>query len=517
MNFQQKILCLGNNQPDTNDKVTTLANLAQTTNHGLVSDADYLPHDFGYYHTTVVDLAPGDIAVLAKNFDSIMLLDQEESQWSHPTVFSATYKLIEDLKSTGHDIVIQNPAVLANKEYFNSLMKVNRSFCILPFIQLVSRDNENTVLCSRSLKPVAPLKNLDFKNNKEYQRIRERMIAGEMNHEYCAVCYNLESRGGAHARIFETLEWTTTLGLANTQEVAAFTAPTYYEIRPSNRCNLLCRGCVPRDSHLIDREFKKIGITVNSQNQSYDAYTGFDLVDLATLNRNTRLYVAGGEPTVLPELYEFLRKCIDINKTDFELVINTNAAKISNTLLDLFDHFSALCFTVSIDGVGPVNDYIRHPSKFDQVIANIRTLISRGHRVSFLSVASMYSIVGFGELLEFQDREFPGHPVMLQIDHFPGKIQSPFNHPARELVLASLERCRQTKVYYNYSRGTKSILDNLYDHYKNQSNTTDFLKLQEFFNFNKKLDLSRNQNLNDVLPELAKFNTNFIVPNLIDN
>jgi len=62
-----------------------------------------------------------------------------------------------------------------------------------------------------------------------------------------------------------------------------------------------------------------------------------------------RIYIAGGEPTVMPSVYAFLRKCVAKGKTDFEININTNAVKISDKLFDLFSKFPKLWFTCSID------------------------------------------------------------------------------------------------------------------------------------------------------------------------
>ena len=38
-----------------------------------------------------------------------------------------------------------------------------------------------------------------------------------------------------------------------------------------------------------------------------------------------KLYVAGGEPTAMPEFYVFLKKCVRRKYTNFEFIVNTNA------------------------------------------------------------------------------------------------------------------------------------------------------------------------------------------------
>ena len=65
------------------------------------------------------------------------------------------------------------------------------------------------------------------------------------------------------------------------------------------------------------------------------------------------------------------------------------------------------------------------------------------------------------------------------------------------------EKCKKTNAYLNYSRGTKSIIDTLYKHYANDP-TCDIEKLGKFFEFNDKLDQSRNSKLIDYIPELEE-------------
>jgi molybdenum cofactor biosynthesis enzyme MoaA len=497
----RKILVLGNNSVSTHQEVDALASKDRTDNFGLISSADFVPDLPGYYHTTCADLSVGDIANMAHYYDQVMLTTLSSKEWSHPTLYSATVKLLEDLQDLGHTVSMES-AASSPRSIFKQLLIENKSFCIFPFINFQSRDGEHAVLCSRSHMPVTKIQNIvNWQTNSDYVRIRKQMLAGKPVPNFCGYCYNIENKGGSPARIFETLEWAQRLNLKSPQEAENISSPLWYEIRPSNKCNLMCRSCVPRDSHLIDQEFKRIGIRLEKPNQAMEQSMGFDMVNFENLQR---LYVAGGEPTVMPELYDFLRRCIDQGQVHFEFMINTNAVKLSDTLLHLFGQFSNLGFSVSLDGVGPVNDYIRHLSRFDSVVANIKRLQEQGHKISFISVVSIYNVASLDHLLRFQDQEFANCPVQLQFDSFSGDIQSPFNHPDTQLVLESLNRCKQTKVYVNYSRGTKSIIDQLHEHYSNRP-SHDPQKLQAFFAFNRQLDQSRNQKLSDYIPELAVY------------
>lgn len=501
--FTEKILCLGNNDQKTHDTVSVLASRDKTINHGLISDPNFIPTTHGYYHTTVIDLVPADIINLSSFFDEIVILDQPLDQWSHTTVYLATYEVTKHLEELGRKVGYQNEDIFYDRRYFQNLLETNKSFCIYPFMHLLAFDG-NTHVCGRgratSIKPLRQIVN--WKKDTDYQTIRQKMLAGDLVPEHCSYCYGIEKNGGKGARYHETLEWTAKLGIKTVEDLETIQDPVYYEIRPSNKCNLMCRTCVPRDSHLIDQEFKDINLE-HPTHKIWPVHQEHSNFDIINLNSIKRLYVAGGEPTVMPELYDFLRRSIDNGTTDFEFYINTNAQKISQKLLDLLRNFPNIGITVSLDGVGKVNDYIRWRSDFQTVVDNTHRFLDNGQSVGFIDVVSIYNITTLGDLLEFQDREFPNSQVMLQFDQFPGDLQSPYNHPNVKMAMESLDKCKKTKAYYNYARGTKSIIDVLYEHYSSNPQC-DWKKLKKFFEFNDSLDRSRNSRLEDYIPELAE-------------
>ena len=91
--FNNKILCLGNNGIDTDIRTSIIATENQTINHGLISDSNYIPQDFGYYHTSIADVYSGGLVQLAKQFDTVILLDQPLNEWSHWKLLLSTYKI----------------------------------------------------------------------------------------------------------------------------------------------------------------------------------------------------------------------------------------------------------------------------------------------------------------------------------------------------------------------------------------------------------------------------------------
>lgn len=488
-----KVLCLGNNSEDSDNQTSALANDANKKNYGLISNT-VLDFQEGFYHTSIFDLSYGQIVELLPKFDQLILLNQPIEQWSHPDAFYLTVKIVDDAESV---IQVKKLMDYKNINFFEDLVQNNKSFCIFPFIELLVQHGHTTVCC-RSGTPITKIDKItDWNADPDYKIIREKMLAGELLPEHCASCYAYEERGILSARQQETVEWANRLNLKSIDDVLKIKSPAYYEVRPSNICNLQCRTCGPGNSNLLEKEYVNIGWL--DPNTKFE-YTGFDFVKFDNLKK---MYVAGGEPTAIKELYTFLEKCIAEGNTDFELIINTNANKISNNFLSLCSKFSNLHFVVSIDGYQQVNDYVRWPSKWDTIIENTRKL-KQNHRVSFNVVVSLYTISRLDQLLEFFDQEFSDSIVHCSFVESDQDFLHPFNFPDWDYILEKIKRIRHFNCYKN-DRLLKSFIDGLL-----LNKTSEATSLEKFFIFNDALDSSRNIKLVDYIPELDKFRTRML-------
>ena len=497
--FNKKILCLGSNSEDTDNQTALLAKENNTINHGLIADPTYIPTNVGYYHTSIIDTTFGDITQLAKYFDTIQLLDQPVTEWSHWKLLMSSYRLMLELDKLGCSTIFKDNTNIQKYKNFDQLFSWNKSFCIYPFILLIEEHGQ-LVPCARSQKKITTVSELGaFKTNAEYNKIRTSMLKGEKLPDHCGVCYNYESKGIESYREFETIEWVSKLGINSIDDLDKITHPHYYEIRLSNKCNLMCRSCKPEHSHLIDKEYKKFNI-VYPEAQSFK-YSSTSLIDINSLSPDTRVYLTGGDPTVIPEVYEFMGKCIKAGKTDFDFTLGINGQKLSNRFLELISHFTNMNFSISLDGYGKVNDYWRWGSEFDTIVKNTHILENQGHNISINCVPGIYNITNLHLLYEFLDKEFPHTTVYIQINHVP--MQSVYNHPNTKLVLESLEKCRQTKMYYSNGKSNKTFFDSAIEYYSSNP-TCDLTALKQFFEYNDKLDHARNVRLVDYIPELEE-------------
>jgi hypothetical protein len=497
--LNKKILCLGNNNEDTDVRTSQLAEQNNTINHGLITDSSVVPVYPGYYHTTILDLSFGDIVELAKHFDQIIFFDQPVSQWSHWKPMLSTYKIMLKLEQLGYDTVYKNNTNIEKYKVFYQMLEQNKSFCIYPWINLVEEHGHLNV-CARSTKKVTTIQQLkDWKTDPEYTKVRQDMLAGKILPDHCEYCYNYERKGLESYRQFETKEWISKLGISSIEDLHNIDRPYYYEIRLSNKCNLMCRSCKPEHSHLIDQEYKKFKIEHPTASQQTFKYSSLDHVDILKLTPDTRVYLTGGEPTIMSEVLLFMEQCIALNKTDFDFTLGTNAAKLSPKFLKLSSHFTNMNFSVSLDGHGKINDYWRWGSDWDTVIKNTHILQNQGHTISINCVPGIYNVTNLHLLYEFLDQEFPHAGIYLQINHVG--LQSAYNHPNSELVVESMTRCQQTKTYHVDGKSNQTTIDALLNYYSNNPkyNVQD---LQAFFDYNDQLDRARNVRLGDYIPEL---------------
>lgn len=499
----KKFLVLGTNDDSTDKQVSELSKIHNSTNNGLIEFTNCSIKNDGFYHTTLTDLNFGEILEISSSFDKVIFLDQPLEQWSHWKLLLSSYKLMCEIENQNIvETEFRNNDNIKSFEFFETYVKKNKSFCIYPWINHHENQiagNGELSLCSRS-KPIKHKRDIiSWKNDPDFGEIRNKMLAGEKLPEHCSVCYYYEDRNIESYREFETKEWIAKLNISSIEDLNKIESPYYYEIFTSNTCNLMCRGCIPEASHLIAKEARDNGlmpiksIKINGPS--------LETIEIDSLTQKHRVYIHGGEPTIMPDVLEFLKTCIKKEKTDFDLSFCTNGQRISTKFLTTINQFQNVNFSFSIDGYGKVNDYWRHGSNWETIIKNAKMLQSYGHSISINTVPGIYNATNLHLLYEFLDREFPMVGVYLQINYF--ERQSAFNHPNSEMVVESMKKCMNTNIYHADSKSNKTAIDSIYDYHKNNPKC-DLSELANFFEDNDRLDEIRGIYLKDYIPELEE-------------
>lgn len=491
----KKILCLGNNTEDTDIRAKLVAREQNLKYHGLITEVKEI--NSGCYQTSFYDMSYGDLIELSKYIDDVIILDQSKDSYLDDHAFYQTISLGKQLKSTCNVIFLDDSFNYTVED----ILKTNKSLCILPFIQSVSL-NGNYTVCCRSHTPISKFEStINYSGDANRNLIKQKMLAGEKLDNYCKICYDLEDKEIISPRITQTNEWANRLNIKNINDLSEITNPIFYEIRASNQCNLMCRSCNPDSSNLIKKENQKLKIFNESEYQ----YTGFDHVNIDNIEK---LYVAGGEPTIMQELYTFLEDCVQKKKTNFEIQVNTNAVSLNKKFKSLLKHFNNFNFEISVDGYGLVNQYIRWPTNWDKLVNNIDYIYSQGHKISFNSVVSIYNIASLYSTVEFLSNRYKKisiHLSPVMFTYLKKDILSPYIFPDAKLIIDNLDKIKKLEVYHN-DIVLKSKIDEYQDYFKNK-HIISLPTLTSFFEYNDKLDNSRNIKLIDYIPELEQYRT----------
>lgn len=503
--FMKKVLCIGDTAVDTDHKVTELARISGTKNHGLVIDIDQDLSKYGYYHTTLIDLTAGNIIKIVDKFDEVQLLDQPESEWTDSKLFLSSYKLIKEIERQSNKLAVRVKygKNINHIDYWTRLFKENKSICLMPWIMVNTESGTGTNLtpCPRSDTVIKDFKEInDWQTDPDLVSLRNKFKQGKRINKVCDLCYRYEDRGLTGYRTHDSLDWVAKLGLKSLDDLDNIKNPFVYHLRLSNKCNLMCRMCTPVHSHLLHEEFQQWPELIG-QGQTFDdnyAYSDINIVDINNLSSKHFLYLTGGEPTVMKEVYSFMRKCIERGKTDFYFSMTTNGQNLNPVFMDLAAKFSKLHFSVSIDGLGKVNDYIRWLSDWETLIENCHRLRDQGHIISWNHVPTIWGIHRSHELFEFISKEFTDVHLYLQYNRV--SLHSAFRSPLVKETIESMKRCQQTAVYYNDGKDCKSGIDSFLEHYK--SYDVDKEHLKKFFAWNDLMDRARNIKLKDYIPEL---------------
>lgn len=367
----------------------------------------------------------------------------------------------------------------------------NPAFCVLPFIHLYINEYNNVAPCCHGKDIKRYTADFDFLTDTHYENIRNKMRNGERVLE-CSDCYKLEDAGVDSSRILNTRDWASKLKTTDITQLE--TKLRYYDVRNDNLCNLACRTCRPCSSTQLAKEYQELRWDFQPNTIQFKLS---EVVDYGTVER---VYVAGGEPTLMPEFSKFLKIAIENGRTDIELTIITNITNLNKNILELLRHFSNVTFTLSLDGYDSVNRYIRWPSDWTTIVNNIAKLKTITSKIFVNVTVSMYNITRIHELVNFLETVLP-EPYTILLNQASGDTYYPFNFPNKKLAV---ERLRLLKNTQSYSRET--IFKDKVDYFIEMVERAEFNKkhLQELFNYNDALDAHRGIQLKDFIPELEE-------------
>jgi MoaA/NifB/PqqE/SkfB family radical SAM enzyme len=292
------------------------------------------------------------------------------------------------------------------------MSNLSKTWCPLPWIHIATRPNGDVRLCATAnasgsgtveIKDAGLVKHNGVQLNLRQHTIEEvwnssymkdvrcTMMKGEMPAS-CQKCYREEATGINSKRQWETAEWASRV---NYEEIVSRTAEDgtlpvhvpYFDLRLGNLCQLKCVMCSPHDSSAWIKDWKiqypKYKVIDLQNDQRWDSswdYTWYQKGSFLSSMKDQaqhikELYFAGGEPTLIPEHYKILEFMVETGASkNCVLRYNSNGLDLPEKLFELWHHFKEVKFNLSIDAVGDKNDYIRYPSKWEDLLTSARRL-----------------------------------------------------------------------------------------------------------------------------------------------
>ena len=285
----------------------------------------------------------------------------------------------------------------------------SKTFCVLPWIHAATLTDGSVQLCCVSGGGSGVNLNeqtlADYWNSEYVKDARRRMLAGK-GVKACQRCYNEEAQGCKSHRLVENEVWQKRLGAEEIQQLVSSTARDggldapvqYIDLRLGNTCNLQCIMCQPRESSRWlstaqklaelshDRELKSLwDFKANIDNSNFEWYRNREFwANLQTFLPHVKeIILAGGEPFLIKEQFAFVRACCELGEAGhIRLRYHTNATVFPEEMVPYWDQFENVHFFLSIDGVGEVANYVRHPSNWDEIETNIRRFDSLGENTT---------------------------------------------------------------------------------------------------------------------------------------
>ena len=246
----------------------------------------------------------------------------------------------------------------------------------------------------------------------------------DIQHAGCQKCFREEQHGWKSLRQLYS-KWYKPTG----QEQVDQNNPIYQlELRLGNFCNLKCIMCGPAQSSSIAAErhihlerFKKIGAPMPASEMPYYwKEEEFKQFAQTVLTKNARrVNITGGEPFIIPEVVKFL-DMLAPRASDVILSFNTNLTEVSDKLLIALRRFKHIHISISLEGTGAMNDYVRYPSRWADIEHNIQLLkrelpqasLEINHVLQHTSVYALPDLATFSKQFNMylQITTVSGHP-----------------------------------------------------------------------------------------------------------
>lgn len=331
-------------------------------------------------------------------------------------------------------------------------MENNNKICSIPWVGFSNDPNGKVKPCclykEHITKPdgtpyyiqvdtVQDIFHSDYMNN-----LRKEFLDGKQP-EACSTCWRDENNGYKSKRQIYNGIYESSIYTSEFKGVSEY--PKDYQLIISNACNLKCRSCTPSHSNTWQKEMLDV-LSVNEDTAEFRSTYGIHTYDLVHGQSGSnssvlikdidnwiphikRLEIVGGEPFYIGKWAELWDYMIDNGHAkNIELFLSTNTTIFNEELVTkLIKNFKLVGIGLSIDGLGDMYNYLRHPGKWEVTSQNIMSYhklyeqYKDDYKIgfSFTHTISWVNAMFVPEFHEWVKQNTPGFSIWDNIVHFP--------------------------------------------------------------------------------------------------
>lgn len=408
-----------------------------------------------------------------------------------------------------------------------------------PFTGVATREDGAIQVCCRS-HPVGFIQNETLEeiwNNDTMKRIRKSVL-NNIRPPECTPCFRLEDQGVESLRqrhIAGTIPearinlYPNALNDLHDDYTMPFEIPTM-ELKLNNLCNLKCRMCHPGDStswndwNVIKDYYKGEGQVIFDIVEEHDLENK-PLLDKfednpnwwASLEKNVpyfrRVEFAGGEPLIDPQHYRILDMLAPYgHQIEIKYATNlTMLGKGNRTVWQYWPKFKSVAVNVSIDGIGDSYEYIRGNASWTELINNIKQIqaIPNISRIVGAVAVQVSNVLILDKMIEYflNDIGIIFYTNMVQYPAVlsPQVIPNDLKILSVRRLLRVRRRLKEFKLVKEHPMLlglTEGQIDGVINYLLANDQSS---KWADCLDFNRRLDLTRNQNFLAVTPEFKSY------------
>lgn len=305
-----------------------------------------------------------------------------------------------------------------------------KTFCVAPWFQVMNENDMRKRVCcaieSNDSKTI-DYSPINFLNSESTKELKKQLHAGNKPN-CCKTCWDKEKNNIKSLRqeLIEVLT-NSSKSIKNTWLESYFknkkdndwesNKVLLADITVGNSCNHACVMCTPEASSQIYKEwmenkdafFIKEKLKQNPsylekvksytfKNNFYDKY----YKEIISSNNNLKfLKIAGGEPFIHKNLLENLKNLPASVKKNLTIFLITNGSVDLLDTVKYIGEFKDIHLSISLEGIGIVQEYSRYGSKWNQLENNILKFRDYNQNIRIHHTLQTATILGLQDLLHW--------------------------------------------------------------------------------------------------------------------